>query len=292
MEIDRVAAGFDLGRPLRTPSPISGGLSNRLWRLDTDRGAFAVKHMVANADRPAFVDNVEAAFAIERRAWAAGVPLPEPIADPTDGHALARIDDALVRVHRWVDGTPGAGSPVEAAELLARIHTAGRPRRAPTPSPPWTGRGWDTDVADLARRVAPGPDHVLVVDSHGDLDRKNALRRTDGVLVALDWDAAAPVGAVHEAVGVALDWSDAGPDLFADAVAAYARRSGVVVPAEGWVFAGWVAAQGGWLDYNATHRAGTAASDAQVRATLAALRRVAGRLDELLTALRTARPRP
>jgi len=90
-----------------------------------------------------------------------------------------------------------------------------------------------------------------VVDSHGDLDRKNTVRRADGVLLALDWDAAGPVGAVHEAAGLALDWSAADPAVFAAAVHAYVRRSGVTIPAQPWIFAGWVAAQGGWLDYNA-----------------------------------------
>jgi hypothetical protein len=285
MVIEHVAARFGLGQPLHTPLPISGGLSNRMWRLDTDHGAFAVKQMIVNADRPTFLENVETAFTIERRAWAAGVPMPEPVVDPTNGRAVARIADALVRVHRWVDGTTGAGSPIEAAELLANIHTAGQPRWTSTSGPRWTGQGWDADLAAMARRVAPGPEDLLIVDSHGDLDRKNALRRADGVLIALDWDAAGPVSAVHEAVGVALDWSDAQPNLFADALAAYTRRSNVVVPAQDWVFAGWVAAQGAWLDHNATYRADTALGDGQVQATLAALHRVASRLDELVTAL-------
>ena len=124
-----------------------------------------------------------------------------------------------------------------------------------------------------------------VVDSHGDLDRKNTLRRPDGALVALDWDAAGPVGAVHEAVAVALDWADAQPDAFAEAVEAYVRRSNVIVPAQPWVFAGWVAGHGGWLDYNATHRHDTALGDAEVRATLGRLRRLAERMDALLAAL-------
>jgi hypothetical protein len=140
-------------------------------------------------------------------------------------------------------------------------------------------------VIGLARRVASGPDRVPVVDSHGDLDRKNTLRRPDGALVALDWDAAGPVGAVHEAVAVALDWADAQPDAFAEAVEAYVRRSSVIVPAQPWVFAGWVAGHGGWLDYNATHRHDTALGEAEVRATLGSLRRLAARMDALLAAL-------
>jgi hypothetical protein len=90
---------------------------------------------------------------------------------------------------------------------------------------------------------------------------------------------------VHEAVAVALDWADAQPDTFAEAVEAYVRRSGVVVPAQPWVFADWVAGYGGWLDFNATHRSDTALGEAELRATLGRLRRLAARMDALLAAL-------
>jgi len=283
--IERVAAGFGLGRVLREPVRVPGGLSNELWRLDTDNGAFAVKRMVVNADRPTLVENVEAAFQIERRAWTAGVPMPEPVVEPSSGRALARLDDGLFRVHRWVDGRPGAGSPVEAAGLLARIHAAGEARWAPAPSGSWTADRWGAELVRLTRRVGSGPDRVLVVESHGDLDRKNTLRLVDGTLMALDWDAAGPVGLLHEAVGVALDWSDAQPSTFAACIGAYVRHSGVVVPAQPWVFAGWVAGQGGWLDYNATHRHDTRRGRAEVRTTLGRLHRLAARMDALLAAV-------
>jgi hypothetical protein len=283
--VGRVAARFELGQPVMDPVRVSGGLSNELWRLDTDRGAFAVKRMVVNADLPSFVDNVESAFKIERRAWAAGVPMPEPIPEPTSGRALVRVDDALFRVHRWVDGQVGGEPSVEVAGLLATIHAAGNARWGPRPGVGWKAERWGTELAELARRVEPGPMRVLVVDSHGDLDPKNTLRGADSVLMAVDWDAAGPVGAVHEVVGVALDWSDAEPGLFGEIVGAYVRLRGVVVPAHPWVFAGWVAGAGGWLDYNATHRGETSLGASEVAATLARLRGVHTRMDALLMAL-------
>jgi hypothetical protein len=284
--IGRVAARFELGQPVMEPVQVSGGMSNELWRLDTEHGAFAVKRMVVNADLPSLVDNVEAAFTVERRAWAAGVAMPEPIAEPSSGRALARIDDLLFRVHRWADGQPGGGSPVEAAGLLATIHAAGNARWAPMPGAGWRADRWGSGLVQLAHRVESGPMRLLVVDSHRDLDRKNTLRGADGVLMAVDWDAAGPVGAVHEAVGLALDWSQAEPGLFAEAIEAYVRLGGVVIPAQPWVFAGWVTAQGEWLDYNATDRGDTSLGAAEVTATLARLHRVAANMDTLLAVLR------
>jgi len=57
------------------------------------------------------------------------------------------------------------------------------------------------------------------------------------------------------------------------------------VPAQPWVFAGWVAGAGGWLDYNATDRYHTALGEAEVRATLGGLHLLAARMDALLAAL-------
>jgi hypothetical protein len=285
MTIERVAKRFQLGEPATDPVRVPGGLSNELWRVTTQAGVFAIKRMVVDADRPDFAGRVEAAFAVEQRARAAGVPMPEPVPAPRTGRALAEVGGSLFRVHRWVDGRPGAGSARAAADLVARIHAAGNPRRAAAPEPEWAAERWDAEVAALARRVSSAPDWLLVVDSHRDLDRKNTLLSPAAVLMALDWDAAGPASAVSDAVGVALDWSDGDPMVFADALRAYHRRSGVEIPAQPWIFAGWVAAQGGWLDYNATYRGDSPLGRAEVAATLARLRELAADLDLLLAAM-------
>ncbi|MBB4696099.1 hypothetical protein BKA14_006247 [Actinoplanes abujensis] len=335
---------FGLGRLEGEPVRVPGGLSNELWRVRTGRGDFAVKRMVVNARLPEFVGNVEAAYAVEQRAWAAGVPMPEPV--PVDGRALVRVDGELYRVHRWVEGKPGAqgqpkaegkgaqgqpqaegkgaqgqpqvegtaaqgrpqaegtaaqgrpqaeGTAAEerpqaeekgvqarraratadsAAELLADIHAAGRPRRRTLPGLSWDGRRWGGKLINLAQRVAGGPRETLVVYSHRDLDPKNTLRDADGRLLAVDWDAAGPISAIHEAVALALDWRDW------TALATYEQRTGRTVPAEPWIFGGWVAAQGGWLDHTADD------------GTRAALLELAESLDDLITELGRPPARP
>ncbi|WP_179266152.1 phosphotransferase [Asanoa hainanensis] len=279
MDGEAVARRFGLGRPVAPAVRVEGGLSNELWRLTTADRIFAVKRMVINADRPDFVDNVEAAYAVERRAWAAGVPMPEPIPVPDTGRALAEVGQSLYRVHRWVDGEPGRATANEAATLLADIHAVGE-RRPGTAEPGWTADRYGADLVELTRRVESGP--TLIVDSHCDLDRKNTLRSADGTLFALDWDAAGPTGAVQEAAGLALDWAGGDKAVFAGALRAYSVRSGLTIPNEPWIFAGWVAAQGGWLDYHATRP--EPESRDQVRRTLAQLRALAASLDDLLGA--------
>jgi len=149
-----VLARFELGPPVAGPWRVGGGLSNELWRVRTASGLYAVKRMVVNAGRPEFVGNVEAAFEVERRAFAAGVPMPEPIPEPSSGRAFAAVGGSLYRVHRWVDGRAGVGSAADAVRLAAAIHAVGRPRWEPPPGPPWRGDGWDASVVGLACRVA------------------------------------------------------------------------------------------------------------------------------------------
>ncbi|MCY1143959.1 hypothetical protein OWR29_38690 [Actinoplanes sp. Pm04-4] len=346
MGLEVVVSRFGLGRLEAKPVRMAGGLSNELWQVRTSSGVFAVKRMVVNAERPDFIGNVEGAFRVELGAWNAGVATPEPIAEPGSGRALVRVDGELFRVHRWVDGRAADSAAAQAAELLADIHAAGAPRWEEFADHGWDGGRWGAEIASLADRVRSAPLQMLTVDSHRDLDRKNALRRGDGTLLALDWDAAGPVGAVQEAVAVALDWAateagDPSPhgeddrqrgasgvpharadsgvrpgkeapgkeapgkeapdvsaagqngdrrvsdrtDAFADAVAAYCRRSGVAVPAEPWVFGGWVAALGGWLDYNADHRADEEIGRTEIAATRRRLRALADNMDAWLDAL-------
>lgn len=282
MVIEQVAEAFGLGRLVGEPLRVNGGLSNELWRVITAEGAFAVKRMIINADHPDFVRNVEASFAIERRALLAGVP--EPVA--VEGRALARVAGSLFRVHRWVDGRPGKDAVAEATALLAAIHRAGNQRWAPHPGRPWLGELWDREVRGLARQVAEQPERLLIVDSHRDLDQPNTLLTPDGTLLALDWDAAGPIGLAHEAVGFALDWSHVEPVAFGSVVRSYREHTGAEVPAEPWVFAGWIAGLGGWLDYNATRRGDTPLGAAEVTSALAHLHTLAADLDDFLSALR------
>lgn len=268
------------------PVLIPGGLSNDLWRLSTTRGTYAVKRMVVNADHPAFARNIEDAYAIERRAYEAGVPMPAPVPDPVTSTALAHVHGSFVRVHVWVDGMAPHEEHSDVGRLLARVHAAGRPRMTEFDHDPWTGIGWDDHITALSRSIAHNlPQHGLVVDSHRDLDRKNALRLHDGTLIAVDWDAAGTVSAIQEAARTALDWSDMQPAAFRNIVDVYQQAGGVEIPAEPWIFGSWLDGYGGWLDYNAAHRRDTQQGNQQIRETLKRLRHLAGQLGTSLDAL-------
>jgi hypothetical protein len=78
---------------------VHGGFANRMYRLDTDQGSFVVKELNL-ADRR-WTYHVEDVFRFERSAFAAGIPMPEPVSADYD-----------TLVHRWVEGGKAPEAPV------------------------------------------------------------------------------------------------------------------------------------------------------------------------------------
>lgn len=282
---DAIAGVFALGAPTAV-RPVTGGLSNEMWRLDTSTGAFAVKVMRAHTDEPGFRENIEAASTTEMAAFRHGVPCPEPML-AAGGGCLAVVAGDVVRVHQWVEGRPVLPRAWlgQVGELTAQIHGVSEPYDDVLDDEPWDATRWSglADHPDLPSALADGLSRAaprlaaleaataapglttLHASSHGDLDPKNTLRVGD-TLMALDWDAAGPRSMPREVASVALDWS---ADLreFQKVVAAYSRAAGVAPPAEPWVLGGWVSALAGWLVHNATTRPGDPLGREQVRLT-------------------------
>lgn len=277
-----ICSRFDLGNVIGPPIDVPGGLSNRLYRLRTDRGEFAVKRMVASAESPSFQGNVEAAFAVEQRAADAGIAMPSPVPVQETGQALARIaaqnGSCWVRVHRWIAGDPvradqfGSQGRDELATILARLHRLPCADLLPDTALEATPavRDWEAAfhhhgkltpslsqyIAELERIIRLGYDSGVGADvvSHRDLDPKNLLRTTDGLSV-IDWDAAGPTNAHWDTMIMALDWSgvrDDGisTDAFERFLAAYTNAGGMLGQIKTASFSGWAEGVLDWLWFN------------------------------------------
>jgi aminoglycoside phosphotransferase (APT) family kinase protein len=219
---------------------VAGAWSNRVYRLETGRGAFAVKALCNPWADDRWHEWLAEAWSFELRAIAAGVPAPEPIPSVADGSCLAWVaatgggERVPVRVHRWVDGVPAPDRPVEnavsdwAGRVLARLHALGiwpadrsvfpvattetadrwpalceAARRA---AAPWVDRldavrAAVEAAAELARDAERTPDRTVM--SHGDIDQKNLIL-TAGGPVLCDWDVAMPLVPRRELADVAL----------------------------------------------------------------------------------------
>jgi Ser/Thr protein kinase RdoA (MazF antagonist) len=258
-----VAAAFRLpGTPQRL-TPVDGAWSNRVYRLQTTAGAYAVKELRNPWGERRFGERLAGAWAFERAAIAAGVAAPEPVpapdAWPTATVPRAGGGTALVRVHRWADASPVGPGPVSgpvarwAGAALARMHALAvrPPDRGVFPVPDAaSAAGWPAlveaaqragapwaaalaavhgDVDTIARLVREGghrPDEEVM--SHADVDQRNLLLGAAGPLLC-DWDVAAPVVPRRELADVALSlagWSEAA--IARTVVTAYAEAGGGV----------------------------------------------------------------
>ncbi|MBG0818658.1 phosphotransferase [Planomonospora sp. ID82291] len=114
---------FGLGTARRLV-PITTGLMNRNWHLETAAGSVAVKEITdADAGQTVFQHRVTAALAD------AGLPVPRP-RRTADGRSVLALDGRLFSVVAWVDGQHlpsrawSRGQCQDAGVLLGRSHRA------------------------------------------------------------------------------------------------------------------------------------------------------------------------
>jgi len=228
---------------------VHGGFANRMYRLDTGQGSFAVKELDLLDRRWSY--RAEDVFRFERAAFAAGIPMPEPI-------SVSR----RTLVHRWVEGEKMPEAPVspayafEIGEILARIHAldlawAHVPIQDPAPRD-WpglagrataTGQPWAGELTSqvetflaIARFVGtcerPGP----VVLTHRDIHPWNLLAR-EGRPVVLDWELSGMLDLSGELGSTALSlakgpgFDDIKPVIFRSVLDGYVAGGGALPPA-------------------------------------------------------------
>ncbi len=243
---------------------VHGGFANRMYRLDTVQGSFAVKELnLVDRRWPYHADDV---FRFERAAFAAGIPMPEPISASRQ-----------TLIHRWVEGETVPEAPVsrayafEIGEILARIHAldvewthasieAGPSRdwpelaeRAAATEQPWA----DELAANVETFLAiahfvdtcdrPGP----VVLTHRDIQPWNLLTR-DGRPVVLDWELSGMLELASELGSTALSlakgpgFDHIEPTVFRSVLDGYVAGGGTLPPSgPGW----FVFMIGGWLGH-------------------------------------------
>jgi aminoglycoside phosphotransferase (APT) family kinase protein len=253
-----------LGAPIGPMIRVHGGFANRMYRLDTDRGSFAVKELNLLDRRWAY--RAEDVFRFERAAFAAGIPMPEPI---SAGHHTL--------VHRWVEGEEMPEAPVspayafEIGEILARIHALDvdwtdvsiedptsrdwpeLAERAAATGQPWAGELTSqvetflaiADFVDTCER--PGP----VVLTHRDIQPWNLLAR-QGRPVVLDWelsgmlDLASELGSTALSLAKGPGFDDIKPAIFRSVLDGYVAAGGALPPpGPSW----FVFMIGGWLGF-------------------------------------------
>ncbi|WP_203717388.1 phosphotransferase [Asanoa siamensis] len=251
-----VTMRYGLGPAAKPPVYAARGELGRIWRLDTDRGTWAVKEALVPVAEAAADDDV----AFQVAAAAAGIPLPLPVRT-TNGCVTVRGPEAVFRVYEWVDLGPTGADPADLGALLARLHRVGHPARgpvvewfaAPLGRERWqalaasaraAGASWSAPLEahlgalfDADALIRP-PDRATTC--HRDVNTENVRRTAAGALVVLDWENSGPAQPEWELA--ALLW-----DLGDGAKAAAAAYGGP--PPERDDFAMALAVQGHLLDF-------------------------------------------
>jgi Ser/Thr protein kinase RdoA (MazF antagonist) len=301
-EARRIAEAFALGRPSGGAAPVARGEMGRVWRIDTDRGRFAVKELLFPMDEAA----AKADLDFQRAGLEAGLPMPRPITRP-DGAVLATVERpggsvAVFRAYSWIElARPHrAATPAVAAALLARLQRLDHPAAAPMDdwfATPLGSDGW-ASLVDAVRaavppwleafeRFAPGAEAAEAIVTEARLDRlpmpelwrchldfnpENILLDPAGHPLILDWENSGSAPYEQELAYAILDFA-AEPTAARAFLRSYREAGGPAQITGRDSFALAIAVQSHLADTYA--RRGIAAMTDDVRS------RMAARIDEL-----------
>ena len=219
-DADRVAARFGLGGEAMLAGPVARGELGQVWRIETDRGRWAVKEPF----EPPSADEAADDATYQEAMGASGVSMPA-IVRTVEGGVVADLGTAVVRVYEWVDLLPADRrlDPVAVGKLVASIHRVRHHGRSPVH--PWYTEPvgawrWDELAKELADAGAPFAatlaalrDELVALEQlleppsdlqtcHRDLFADNILRRAEslarsgtrsartaaGTLCVIDWE--------------------------------------------------------------------------------------------------------
>ena len=287
-------ADMGLGKIIARPVRVSGGYMHRMYRVQTDRGEYAVKHLNPEImKRPDAMDNYRRAEVLEGRLEAAGLPIVPALAH--QGSKMQQRQGGFFYVFPWVEGKPLAWREITAehcciiGDLLARVHSLERreePFRREEIRVDWDGlmASAQAQAPEIAPALREARDTLYAAQeafnlaltrlppitciSDADMDCKNVLWRGMEPLVidleCLDWG-----HPLWDMFQLALSWSggvlcEMDCERLQAFIGAYAARWGAVgvdwadLYASGFA---WLE----WLEYNVRRAIGEASQDEEER---------------------------
>ena len=241
----QIAVRFGLGgNPVLSPAPVARGEQGQVWRLDTERGSFAVKEAfrrIAQAD-------VRNAAEFSAAASARGICTPLAIAD-RDGQLIADYGPAQIRVQEWLDllAPDLRLDPVLVGLTLAQIHQTGFHGTAPLDdwfTEPVGAQPWDALCRELAAAGAPFAgqlalmrNELVALDAwvvppttvqtcHRDLWADNLLPTATGGVCVIDWDDCGLADPSYELGCVLFEFGCGEPDRIRAIYGSYLQHGG------------------------------------------------------------------
>jgi thiamine kinase-like enzyme len=229
---------YDLGTPASNPVKVTGGLIHKMWKIETEKGKFAVKEINSEiASRPGIIENMNQCEIVAKKFNILGIN--SVFALENNGNNVSSIDGKYWIVSPWFEGKTFTNNDILKLETvtkivlsLARIHKANieiGPK--PTGDSSYTNYSqwqelakqiesldhyWTEDCIEFIDSIKTWYSKIdqantnlqkNLVFSHCDLDKKNVLWNNDGEPFIIDWESAGYINPVKELLQFAFDWS-------------------------------------------------------------------------------------
>jgi Ser/Thr protein kinase RdoA (MazF antagonist) len=202
-----IARAYGLGTPIKEMIMVARGEQGRVWRLDTESGAFAIKELIIRLTPADAVSDVAYQEAV---LGTGAVSMPRPVRTVT-GQVLVEVAGYQVRAYEWVDllaTDPGLDPAVVGATVAAihQVHYApARPLSgwytepvgalrwaqllddAKAAAAPFAG-ALDAEIPELLRLEALIEPPANLQNCHRDLWADNILPTPTGGVCVIDWE--------------------------------------------------------------------------------------------------------
>jgi thiamine kinase-like enzyme len=273
---------FGLGSLRNSVTRIYGGLLHIMWRLDTDKGSYAIKQLSKDIDLQddQVIKNYELSERIASSFMAQDIPGVCALSQ-SDKH-LWIIDGCGYLVYPWVNAKALGKDEINEdqaliiARLLAKMHSInlhlegiGEPefdiydskyiinliKQSTEMQLPFA----DILNSNLLILLEINDSYLgsieilkkYTVIGHGDLDQKNVLWMDKKKPLLIDWESACKLNPTYEIVNAALDWSGVTTDLkinlFHKILKSYSESGGLIEQRT--VEAAFYGVMGNWINW-------------------------------------------
>ena len=154
--IDKLFKEKNIGQIIYPIIPVSGGFMHRMYRVETDKGIYAVKHLNTNImKRPDALDNYRRAEALEKQLEEAGIPIVPALT--IDGNKMQLMDGEYFYIFRWQAGAISDWYNISADQcriagsIQGRIHAI-EPKRILQKEPELSSVNWDELIEEAASK--------------------------------------------------------------------------------------------------------------------------------------------
>lgn len=238
-QLSTICNYLNLGKPTASLKKVEGGLLHLMWRVDTDKGSYAIKQLSKNIN---LTPKVRSAYEVSEKTAhefaSHGIPAIAGIEQ--NGKFLVDADAATFIVYPWVDAKIfpqdriSVAHAVKIAALLAKIHLLNLTVPAiaspeydihsneeilslidkslefslPFANKLQQAKSMLIEINDQYQKAVPLFKNIAVV-THADLDQKNVLWDEQNNPILIDWESLRAINPTYEFLIAALDWSGA-----------------------------------------------------------------------------------